>query len=397
MRLASRIAPGLLTLSFVAFAAQAGETNRTILVLDASGSMWGQIEGQPKIAIAQAVLRDLLGRMPADQAIGLTAYGHRRKGDCGDIETIAQPASGNRGALEQAIGGLRPKGKTPLSAAVVEAARQLRHTEARATVILVSDGIETCNADPCAVAAELEASGVDFTAHVVGFDVDDAAATAQLQCVAAETGGTYHDARTAEDLSRALEDVTRAAPDPEPQKPVVIIPPIIITGPDQAPAGTFVRFEIEGDSKDQDFLAVYDADGEQQAYVTMVHGASARIQMPTEPGSYEMRYLSEGDDAHAMATHPIRLTEAEPSLSAPPAAATYAQIEVTWTGPGTEWDFLAIAHPDDGGGYVTASDYLTTGGNPITITMPDSPGTYELRYIYGQNREILVSVPITAE
>ena len=60
-------------------------------------------------------------------------------------------------------------GKTPLTEAVRQAASTLKSTEAKATVILITDGIETCEADPCALGAELEASGVDFTAHVVGF------------------------------------------------------------------------------------------------------------------------------------------------------------------------------------------------------------------------------------
>ena len=55
--------------------------------------------------------------------------------------------------------------------AVVAAADSLRYTENAATVILVSDGIETCNPDPCAAAQILAETGVDFTAHVIGFDV----------------------------------------------------------------------------------------------------------------------------------------------------------------------------------------------------------------------------------
>ena len=53
----------------------------------------------------------------------------------------------------------------------MQAAESLRHVEQKATVILVSDGEETCNLDPCQVGRELEAAGVDFTAHVIGFDV----------------------------------------------------------------------------------------------------------------------------------------------------------------------------------------------------------------------------------
>ena len=59
-----------------------------VFILDASGSMWGQIEGENKIVIARRVLRELVGELPGDAEVGLVAYGHRREGDCEDIETL---------------------------------------------------------------------------------------------------------------------------------------------------------------------------------------------------------------------------------------------------------------------------------------------------------------------
>ena len=148
---------------------------QVVLVLDASGSMWGQIDGKAKITIAREVVDGILQEWNSDNSIGLVTYGHRRKGDCGDIETLIPVGRLDRAAFNKVIGGLNPKGKTPMTAAVELAAETLRHTENAATVILVSDGEETCDADPCTVAAELEKAGIDFTAHVIGFDVTDQA------------------------------------------------------------------------------------------------------------------------------------------------------------------------------------------------------------------------------
>ena len=134
----------------------AQDAGKTILVLDASGSMWGQIEGEAKITIAQRVVAQLLGELPPDQSLGLTAYGHRRKGDCGDIETMVPPATGTAAAILGAVNAIKPKGKTPLSAAVLAAAEELKYEEDAATVILVSDGRETCDFDPCEVGHKLE-------------------------------------------------------------------------------------------------------------------------------------------------------------------------------------------------------------------------------------------------
>lgn len=190
------------------------QTIDRMVVFDASGSMWGQIEGEPKIAIARRVMEDLLVDLPDNGKLGLTAYGHRVKGDCGDIETLvpAAPLVQNRSIINEAIGGLNPKGKTPLSAAVIEAARSLRHTENAATVILISDGKETCNMDPCAVATQLEKDGVNFTTHVIGFDVAKREDAAQLQCLADNTGGRYFSASNAQELSKALEEVSNLEP-----------------------------------------------------------------------------------------------------------------------------------------------------------------------------------------
>ncbi len=199
-----------------AAAAPAAATD-VMLVLDASGSMWGQLQGRPKVELAREAVAGMLRRWPATQALGLMAYGHRSKGDCADIELLrpVQPL-GAQGAeaLNARVRAIQPKGMTPISESVRRAAQQLKFTERAATVILVSDGEETCQADPCAVGRELESLGVNFTAHVVGFDVaGNSRARQQLQCLAESTGGRYLDARNADELGAALGKVAQASGD----------------------------------------------------------------------------------------------------------------------------------------------------------------------------------------
>ena len=187
---------------------------KSIIVLDGSGSMWGQIDGRPKLEIAREALAQVLGGLPAETEIGLMAYGHRTKGDCGDIELMVAPAKGTGPAITEAANAMKFLGKTPLSEAVKMAAAELRSTEEKATVILITDGIETCNADPCALGAELEASGVDFTAHVVGFGLT-ADEGKQVACLAENTGGKYIEAKDTSSLVEALQTAV-AEPEPEP-------------------------------------------------------------------------------------------------------------------------------------------------------------------------------------
>ena len=104
----------LLTALVFALATQAAHAATVLFVLDASGSMWGQIDGEPKIDIARRVLADLMSELPADVEIGLEAYGHNRKDDCADIEMLA-PLVSDRSALKDAVQTLSPKGMTPLT------------------------------------------------------------------------------------------------------------------------------------------------------------------------------------------------------------------------------------------------------------------------------------------
>ncbi len=204
----------LLALLLATAASLAGE--RAIIVLDASGSMWGQIGGKPKLEIARETLRTVLKTIPADMELGLIAYGHREKGSCEDIELVVPPATGTAATIIDAAEKMRFLGKTPLTAAVRQAAESLRFTEEKSTVILITDGLETCNADPCALATELEQGGVDFTAHVVGFGLSEEEGR-QVACLAENTGGKYLPAADAGQLTDALEQVVQAEPAPAPQ------------------------------------------------------------------------------------------------------------------------------------------------------------------------------------
>ncbi|MCB0336023.1 MAG: VWA domain-containing protein, partial [Bdellovibrionales bacterium] len=181
------------------------EKENVIIVLDASGSMWGQVNQEPKISIAKRVVQDLVNDWSLSSDIGLIAYGHRRKGDCKDIETIIPVSSPDPAQFKKVLSSLSAKGKTPLSDAVENAAETLKYKENAATVILVSDGIETCDRDPCKLASALESSGVNFTTHVVGFDLSQED-QGKIRCIADNTGGKFLAAHDAESLKASMEE-----------------------------------------------------------------------------------------------------------------------------------------------------------------------------------------------
>jgi hypothetical protein len=186
--------------------AQTEDVRQSMIVFDSSGSMWGQVEGKAKISIAKEVLKNIISEWDTSIHVGLIAYGHRRKGDCNDIETLVPISKVDKKRFISEIEKINPKGKTPISRSLLMAAKELRHTEEKATVILISDGKENCDANPCETAEELEKLGVDFIIHVVGFDVDKET-EAQLKCIAKVTGGKYFTAQNAEDLNKAMSSI----------------------------------------------------------------------------------------------------------------------------------------------------------------------------------------------
>ncbi len=280
----------------------AAEAGKIMLVLDASGSMWEQIDGKSKIEIARSTIAELVNHWPAEQQLGLMAYGHRRKGDCNDIETLIPPSKLDQAAFMRQVNALKPMGKTPLSQSVTLAAEALKYSEDPATVILVSDGEETCNFDPCAVAKSLEEKGVAFTAHVIGFDVAKPEQQAQLRCLAENTGGRFVSARNAQELQQALQQVVEVSVKAEPVAPKPA-PPVkasynlmarIALTPDGAPLNREVNWKLYAEQASNEEL------GEVLAY-----SYDPLWKLQYAPG----RYLLEAQVDHAKVQQVIELTE----------------------------------------------------------------------------------------
>ncbi|KQZ15673.1 hypothetical protein ASD44_17670 [Mesorhizobium sp. Root554] len=279
------------------YTSAASAADRVIIVLDASGSMWGQIDGKPKLEIARQSLRTVLQSVPGDREIGLMAYGHRDKNSCQDIELIVPPRAGSAGAIASAADSMKFLGKTPLTDAVKQAAEALKYTEDKATVVLITDGLETCEGDPCALGRELEAAGVDFTVNVVGFGLTDAEGK-QVACLAESTGGKYIQASDEKSLQQALAE-TVSAPKQAPSTPPASSPapaPASESAPApepvpeaQKPEFNFLPttvFSAGGDPvTDGNAYEIYKAkdDGSQGEYLTTEYGA---YKGDLDPGDY---------------------------------------------------------------------------------------------------------------
>ncbi|MFO7883627.1 MAG: VWA domain-containing protein [Desulfobacteraceae bacterium] len=182
-----------------------------VFILDASGSMWGQVEGTAKIVIAKEVLSDLIRDLPDESIVGLVAYGHRRKGDCNDVEELIALGPLDKKVMINRIQELNAKGKTPISRSVRLTGERIKHLEDETTIILISDGKETCDPDPCGLVKDLKGAGIKFIMHVIGFDVTEEEKI-QLECMAKAGGGKYFTAENAGDFSTAAREVVKKQP-----------------------------------------------------------------------------------------------------------------------------------------------------------------------------------------
>ena len=179
------------------------------IVVDASKSMWGQIDGESKMEIAKTTLEEVSYWLPEDLDLALRAYGNTSSSDknnCADSSLLVPFGERNREYVRHAIAGLRPTGQTPIAYALNQAAGDFDSLQSDRTLVLVSDGIESCGGDPVTAAYALRQQGI--VVHLIGFGLGNAADedAASLQAVANASGGRYVTAGSAEELKAALAE-----------------------------------------------------------------------------------------------------------------------------------------------------------------------------------------------
>jgi Ca-activated chloride channel homolog len=180
-----------------------------LLVLDSSGSMKEpDRSGSTKIAAAKRALHAVVAELPGDARVGMRVYGatvfsKSDPGACTDSQLVVPIGPVDKPALRREIGKYRPYGETPIAYSLKQAAKDLGGDGQR-TILLVSDGEETCDPDPCGVARQLRERGIDLRIDVVGMSVSGAARQ-QLECIADAGGGTYCESGDAGELTSCLD------------------------------------------------------------------------------------------------------------------------------------------------------------------------------------------------
>jgi len=176
-------------------------------VLDVSGSMNTRLGDTTRWQTALGVLQKVVDELPEDLNVGLRAYGHRYGSKsaetCTDSELVVPIAKLDRKRILATASKLRPRGETPLIHSTLQTIRDLK-AAGGGSVVLITDGEESCNGDATAAAAAIKTSGLNLTLNIVGFTITAQATQSQLGALAGSTGGRYLSAQDGTQLSRAV-------------------------------------------------------------------------------------------------------------------------------------------------------------------------------------------------
>ncbi|MGD9959426.1 VWA domain-containing protein [Nocardioides sp.] len=213
--------------------ASADQGRPLVIILDTSGSMADDDgTGTIKLAGAQAALSRVIRQQRPGTKLGLWTFPGGGSCDPGgfafEVDEIDQ-----RNMIGD-IRALTAGGETPTGGALRTAVDMLKSQGFQgATILLVSDGLSNCDPDPCQIAQDITAEGFDLTVQAAGFQTSDEG-MAELECIAAATGGQTYQANDADQLGEVIDLATVA-------ELTVKVDGI----PDSTPAGSASRVTVE--------------------------------------------------------------------------------------------------------------------------------------------------------
>ncbi|MFN7972410.1 MAG: VWA domain-containing protein [Acidobacteriota bacterium] len=201
------------------------------IIFDASGSMEKMTERAysegVKVAIARDEMKRFFERLPHDPSfhVALRTFGSTTGSGCDGVRLL-RPFGPIDDQLSATIDGISPApfGKTPIASSLAQALADftpLKDKPGKKSIMLVTDGVETCGGDVDAAIAKIFQTGIELKVHIVGFDVLDYQAPEQkkLREAAAATGGEALYPKNREELERDLKTIAEKEAPPAPAAP----------------------------------------------------------------------------------------------------------------------------------------------------------------------------------
>jgi Ca-activated chloride channel homolog len=169
-----------------------------------------------------------------------------------------------------------------------------------------------------------------------------------------------------------------------------------VTAPSEVEAGAEFEVTWGGPDGEGDFVSLVAPGVEtwtNERYFYTRSGPTGKLVAPVADGPYELVYFT-GVDREALARVPITVTPFVGSVSAPDSVAGGTDFDVSWTGPDGPGDYISIL-PDGATAWTNETYFYTRTGSTGTLVAPVEEGDYEIWYITGTERALMVSVPIT--
>ena len=172
--------------------------------------MSGKWETGSKMKVAKRLLMNILDSLKKvdNVELALRVYGHQSyvpPQDCSDTRLEVPFEPNNIDLIKHKLRQVEPRGTTPIAHSLYLAGNDFPDSKGRNIIILITDGIEACDGDPCEVSRALQKKGVMLKPFVIGIGLDiDLKKT--FECV-----GNYYDAANEKQFTDVLNIVISQA------------------------------------------------------------------------------------------------------------------------------------------------------------------------------------------
>ncbi len=187
---------------------------RVLFLVDASSSMMVSWGNEPRMNVAKRILGEIIDTLKRKPNIelGLRVYGSQSissLNDCNDTKLLVPFGNDNAGIIKASLKNLEPMGITPISMSMEKAANDFpKDIYSRNILILITDGAESCDVDPCAVSLALQKNGVFLRPFIIGLNADNTIIS-NLQCM-----GAFYNAQDPQGFKNAMQQILNAALNP---------------------------------------------------------------------------------------------------------------------------------------------------------------------------------------
>ena len=350
----------------------------TMLVLDASRSMWAKVGATSKMDVLRASLGNAAGDYQDKIALGLVAFGHRQSSSCGDSQVLAKPGELNAKTQSKLLFGFKPKAQKPIAASLEAAAKAGQQQGGKLDIVLITDGPDSCKADICTTAQALKQTSPGLRIHVLAFAAKPGDDVKSLSCIAEASGGKFITATNADELKHGLTSLLDAIATPAapataaaPQGQGGAAVPAPSPASSQHPADATPAQQPGGPGDDVGVAA----EGSQSAGPAQVEPPPPAAPSPATPAQTELPKSPAPEPAQVAAQTPP--SPAQPSLPVP---CTFKAL-LTDAGPklqsGLIWRVFASAAAADG------SHKLISTHREAMPTAALLPGEYLVNAAYG--------------